>query len=151
MRKSAWLDPARHRWGAGPWEAEPDHLEWAEGSIYCVIQRTPMGTFCGYVGIPHGHPLYGASYKDDRFAMLDVHGGLSFSSRELPGTDKPFSGHLWWLGFHCANVYDYVPDSELNYGTKDIRAYKDRAFVVNEVNGVARWMKKYLTDFCGNE
>lgn len=151
MRKSPWLDGVRGRWGRGPWEDEPDHIEWIQDNIYCAIQRTPMGTLCGYVGVPHGHPLYGVTHDDCRMGMLDVHGGLSFSARDLPGREVPFTGHLWWFGFHCAGRSDFVPEETMRYGTQNIENYKNLSFVMNEVACVARFMQQYRQDLCGND
>ena len=45
-----------------PWENEPDRKEWMAHGLRCVIQRIKhSGHLCGYVGVPKGHPLYGAS------------------------------------------------------------------------------------------
>lgn len=151
MRKSSWLDSVRDRWGEGPWQGEPDHVEWVQGPIYCVIQRTPMGTLCGYVGVPHGHPLYGVTHTDDKIGLLDVHGGLSFSARNLPGQGSQFDGHLWWFGFHCANKCDFVPESTMRAGTEDVQDYRNLSFVTNEVVCAARFMQNYLAAGCGND
>ena len=45
-----------------PWENEPDRKEWTAHGLRCVIKRIEhSGHLCGYVGVPKGHPLYGAS------------------------------------------------------------------------------------------
>lgn len=46
----------------GPWDDEPDHLEFRHAGFDCVIHRVPHGGhLCGYVGLPIGHPLFGVS------------------------------------------------------------------------------------------
>jgi hypothetical protein len=46
-------------WGAGPWCDEPDRVEFDAHGLPCLMQRIPMGTWCGYVAVPPGHPLHG--------------------------------------------------------------------------------------------
>jgi len=38
-----------------------------------------VGAWCGYVGVPKGHPYHGNSYDHDG-VNVDVHGGLSFAN-----------------------------------------------------------------------
>jgi hypothetical protein len=54
-------------WGDGPWQTEPDELEWNDErtGLKCHIKRHPYyGHLCGYVGVPPGHVLYGWDYDD---------------------------------------------------------------------------------------
>jgi hypothetical protein len=54
-------------WGDGPWQTEPDELEWTDErtGLKCHIKRHPhMGMLCGYVSVPPGHVLYGWGYGD---------------------------------------------------------------------------------------
>lgn len=44
-----------------PWETEPNEVEGeAYGLPYCM-RRNSFGAWCGYVGVPDTHPLYGKS------------------------------------------------------------------------------------------
>lgn len=55
-------------WGIGPWQDEPDHIEWTDErtGLPCRIIRNMMfGHLCGYVGVPPTHPYFGWGYDDD--------------------------------------------------------------------------------------
>lgn len=50
-------------WGDGPWQQEPDRLEFEHAGLPCILNRAPVtGAWCGYVGVPPGHKLYGIWY-----------------------------------------------------------------------------------------
>lgn len=51
-------------WGDGPWQSEPDKLQWQDEAtgLPCLIVRGPVGALCGYVGVPTEHPAHGLSY-----------------------------------------------------------------------------------------
>src|SRR5688572_8992423 len=67
-------------WGAGPWQDEPDRVEWRSHGFPCLVVRSEvMGALCGYVGVPPGHPLHGIHYGELE-TELEVHGGLTFSA-----------------------------------------------------------------------
>lgn len=83
----------------------------------CIIPGFPLpferGWGSGYVLLPEGHPLYG---KDDcwaaRYTGLDVHGGITYSQKEIPArqaefiTDRPDPDCEYWaLGFDTAHFY----------------------------------------------
>jgi hypothetical protein len=58
----------KSQWGPGPWQSEPDALDWIDErtKLACKIVRHPdFGNFCGYVGVPPTHPYFGWSYDDD--------------------------------------------------------------------------------------
>lgn len=46
----------------GPWDTEPDTKNFEVEGLPCVMSRGPSGHWCGYVGIPEGHRLYGKDY-----------------------------------------------------------------------------------------
>jgi len=52
-------------WGQGEWLNEPDKITWTdpETGYSCIVLRGPVGSFCGYVGVPIYHPAYGLSYN----------------------------------------------------------------------------------------
>src|SRR3990167_2292622 len=66
----------RSKWAPGPWDAEPDRLDWREGGFPCFAQRNAMGAWCGYVGVPEGHWAFEKQYG---VVNVDVHGGLTYS------------------------------------------------------------------------
>lgn len=96
-----------------------------------VVIMASMGHRCGYVGVPKGHPLHGASYSDPHPALdfpadetigkrgvipllcgngraspdvvFDVHGGITYAG----GNDKyPVDSDLWWFGYDCSHAGD---------------------------------------------
>jgi len=98
-------------WGPGPWQNEPDRVDWRHVGLPCFIQRNDhMGNWCGYVGVPPGHPAWEKFYDD---VNVDVHGGLTYANKcsghlchePLPGEPN----NVWWLGFDMAHAFDYVP------------------------------------------
>lgn len=72
-----------------------------------------MGPWCGYVGVPPGHPWHGA---DARSLDVWIHGGLNYSAScdvdmpiedgicHVPAPGRP--GDVWWLGFDCGHWCD---------------------------------------------
>jgi hypothetical protein len=56
----------RSDWPAGPWDDEPDKVVWVDPKtgLDCMARRGPLGAWCGYVGVPDGHPLHGVSHGD---------------------------------------------------------------------------------------
>lgn len=110
-----WID--KQGWGEGPWQEEPDKVQWqTQAGLPALVVRTDwMGHWCGYVGVPEGHPAYRQGY-DDVFA--EVHGGLTFADAcghdpaqhgicHVPDEGEP--DNLWWLGFDCAHWQDLSP------------------------------------------
>lgn len=107
-------------WGPGPWDDEPDRVEWREPTmpgLVCLVARGPMGNWCGYVAVPPGHPAHGADYND---VEVSVHGGLTYAERcqagpaafvcHVPAPGEP--DDVWWLGFDCGHAFDYSPAME---------------------------------------
>ena len=94
----------------GFWDMEPDFLEFRASGFPCILVRSGLGAWCGYVGVPPGHPWHSKGYDD---VEANVHGGLTYAEpctgvvcREpQPGE----SDNVWWLGFDCAHSGDIVP------------------------------------------
>lgn len=126
----SWAFHDKSTWGNGPWHQEPDKVQWTDQQtkLTCLVVRSQRGNWCGYVGVPAGHPFYEVHYENcalrlacsERWCdhapdtLLTVHGGLTYSGacREAitvggichvppPGE----CGHLWWLGFVCPSSY----------------------------------------------
>lgn len=142
MREYRTID--KSEWRRGPWDNEPDKIQWEDEStgLPCLIVRNGIGALCGYVGISEGHPWFGVAWDD---IPADIHGGLTYSehchdsSNEEQGIcHVPSSGepdHVWWLGFDCAHSGDLVPHMGLRglvSGT-----YRDIEYVKNEVSRLA--------------
>ena len=99
-------------WGEGPWQDEPDKVVWVDPAtgLDCMAHRNRSGAWCGYVGVPAGHPAYGQDYDN---VDVDCHGGLTFAAGcqetgdpahgicHVPQEGRP--AEVWWLGFDCAH------------------------------------------------
>lgn len=162
MKELQWRFRDRSKWGAGPWNDEPDKLQWTDPAtgLPCLIHRNYWGAWCGYVGLPQAHPDYLKPYED---VEVCVHGGLTFADRCSPDHD-PQTGegicHLpepgepddvWWLGFDCGHAWDLQPGmleiigraGLLEDRERLIRAligsaiYRDMAFVRSECASLA--------------
>ncbi len=73
MERKHWRDE-------GPWESEPDRAQWVtKAGFHGLALRGPMGSWCGYVAVPAGHPWHGKDYQDEALADVEVHGGLTFA------------------------------------------------------------------------
>jgi hypothetical protein len=101
-------------WGDGPWQTEPDRLEWTHAGLPCLAARSESGgNWCGYVAVPPGHPLHGRDY-DHADVDVEVHGGgLTYANRceghvcHVPRPGEP--DDVWWFGFDCAHFGDLSP------------------------------------------
>lgn len=91
----------------GPWNNEPDHVEFEHNGMPCILHRGPAGAWCGYVAVPPGHQWHG---KDYDAPDVDVHGGLTYAEKcqgavchvAKPGEPED----VWWLGFDCNHSGD---------------------------------------------
>ncbi len=146
--------PPRSEWGPGPWQDEPDLVEWRdEAGTPCLIARGPMGALCGYVGLSPGHPWHGKEYSE--LPDPDVHGGLTFSSACQEGgkichVARPGEPEeVWWLGFDCNHSGDIAPAEQallrsLKCSTpyyRDWGAYRDLEYLRSEVESLARQVR----------
>lgn len=134
-----WLDKSEY--GDGPWQHEPDRIEWRAHGLPCLMLRNErFGNWCGYVGVPPGHPWHGLNageYGDG--VDLDVHGGVTFVGRcmqdERPPRERVChvpqpgeSGDVWWFGFDCHHFTDYAP----LFAARERRIFGDRTHVFND-------------------
>lgn len=158
--------PEREEWAPGPWQDEPDLVEWRDattGYPCLVVRAMHTGALCGYVGLPPGHPLHGKTYNAPECEALEAHGGLTFADAchegglicHVPQPGEP--DDVWWLGFDCAHAYDLTP--AIDAVTKRAQGqsisdtlnaiepmwmrttYKPLAFVQAEVTGLAAQLK----------
>lgn len=62
--KQTWTNPNRN-FPPGPWDAEPCKQQWVDAAtgLDCLAVRNPGGAWCGYVGVPTGHPCFEKSYS----------------------------------------------------------------------------------------
>lgn len=140
-------------WGEGPWQHEPDRIQWNYAGFACLMVRSEMGHWCGYVGLPEDHPYFGEHYDQAELPGPGVHGGLTYSDfcqGPICHVPEPgFPDRVWWLGFDCAHSGDVSPRSEallrkhrLPSLTSVLRfpwpnTYKDEAYVRAEVESLA--------------
>ena len=127
----------KSEWGDGPWQDEPDKVQWKDEAtgLPCLAKRHGRaGHWCGYVGVPEGHPAFGKDYDDVRVATddgwPDAHGGLTYAAHcqegdeaeaicHIPDPGEP--DHVWWLGFDCAHSGDLSP----GYAALDRKRYEE--------------------------
>lgn len=96
----------RSSWGPGPWEDEPDRVDWTtKAGFPAQIYRSKVGSLCGYVGLPKGHPLHGEPHEKMRH--LRAHGGVNYVTPSRPDDGEP--ADLWWVGFDCGHAHDVSP------------------------------------------
>ena len=65
MQEKALTYLDKTTWGPGQWQDEPDKVQWADEAtgLPCLAVRHPeLGNWCGYVGVPEGHPLFGVRW-----------------------------------------------------------------------------------------
>lgn len=103
-------------WGDGPWQREPDKLQWKDEAtgLPCLIVRSDCtGALCGYVGVPPDHPAHGKAYSD---VDVSAHGGITYANGcggivcHVPEPGQP--DNVWWIGFDCAHAWDLAPGIE---------------------------------------
>jgi hypothetical protein len=136
-------DERVERFGEGPWVEEPDRIEWRSGQGYpCLMVRHPvLGHWCGYVGLPPGHPWHGRAAGG---IGACAHGGINYAE---PCNDQichvPEPGDtddVWWIGFDCAHYDDLSPGifpaRRILMGTC-IGEYRGVAYVVQQVEALA--------------
>lgn len=137
-------------WERGPWDDEPDKVQWQDEAtgLPCLIVRGPVGSWCGYVGVPEGHPWHGKGY--DQCDDVDVHGGLTFASSCSEGPAEQSICHVpapgeadnvWWLGFDCAHCMDMSPGMTAYRAVlprlRNPGTYRDSKYVTEEVRTLA--------------
>jgi len=74
---------------------------WESSGFPCVYFPGPLGAFCGYVGVPPGHPWHGSDGSSE--PPILVHGGVTFA--EPCGCSE----NTWWVGFDCGHLNDFIP------------------------------------------
>lgn len=100
----------KSEWGPGPWQDEPDRVEFKHHGFPCLLRRAPSGGWCGYVAVAPGHPWHGI---EPRYDEAEVHGGVSFTgacSGEICHVPEPGEpDDVWWIGFDCNHYGDVGP------------------------------------------
>lgn len=158
-------DRDRATWPKGEWDQEPDLIEWRDAATGypCLIVRGPLGSLCGYVGVPEGHPCHGKDYSAvEESTGVAPHGGLTYSDAcagNICHVPQPGEAdNVWWLGFDCAHSGDVSPGLKAwrDEVTAKLRAehpdwpehdlwqetYKPIAYVQNECTELAAELKR---------
>ena len=141
--------------------------DWTTDSgLRAVVMLTEMGHRCGYVGVPHGHPLYEHAYdaphvmlsmdmnrSTEKMSPMQIMLGAFKDNDQLTSPEYVFEVHggltfsggnkeypveadLWWFGYDCAHAGD-LPEPESKMG----RMYAEHGFA--DRDGVLRTL-----DFC---
>ena len=113
-KKTIFSDSSKYmknsEWGEGEWLNEPDMfaiVDFKHKNYNCILTRNITGSWCGYVEIPIDSK-YATKIEQDK---LNIHGGLTWSSKRLPLTIQLSSDHSnsYWLGFDCSHFCDHSP------------------------------------------
>lgn len=146
-RACVYLD--REGWPPGPWDDEPDRLEFEHAGLPCLIVRIPLGTWCGYVGVSPDHPWHGRGYDH---VDAEAHGGLTFSGAcQIGGlicheSKASRADDVWWLGFDCAHAGDLIPGHLKFVGLPhDWDTYRDQSYVMTCVRYLAEQARTATT------
>ena len=105
-------------WGPGPWQDEPDRVDFVHAGFACLARRHPAhGYWCGYVGLPPGHPLHSKIWSEtDAVGDLHAHRGINYSALccndicHIPQPGMP--AEVWWLGFDTGHAFDQSPGTD---------------------------------------
>lgn len=145
----------RTGWPPGPWDDEPDRIEWIDDATGqpCLMKRNGAGAWCGYTAVNPDHPYHGINYielPED----IDVHGTLTYSGFchgeicHVPQPGEP--DDVFWYGFDCNHSFDAAPALEAAFGVINqlsdelhgidgpARDYRDVAYVREQVTNLAR-------------
>jgi len=102
-------DVDRTGWPRGPWDDEPDRVDFKTAAGFPAIAlRNPSGFWCGYVAVSPGHPAY-----DGNDESIEVHGGFTYGGKcagavcHVPEPGEP--ADVFWLGFDFAHYGDAHP------------------------------------------
>jgi hypothetical protein len=100
-------------WGPGPWQDEPDRLEWTHAGLYCLMIRNDLGSWCGYVGVPPEHPLHGIHHSSCAYGCQpEPYRDLD----EITGIPEPESMKQWRRehpNYDCAYEKTHSPGAML--------------------------------------
>lgn len=123
----------RKGWRPGPWDSEPDYMEFEFLGFLCIMRRNMnFGNWCGYIRVPRLHPWYATS--DESELNVPVHGGVTYAGPCFIGddVDETTDPEYILIGFDCAHAGDVMP----GYRIGGAGTYKDINFVSNELRNL---------------
>ncbi|HUT57227.1 MAG TPA: hypothetical protein VNA25_05065 [Phycisphaerae bacterium] len=141
----------RTGWGAGPWDEEGDFEVFDTQAGYLgVVDRNSLGSLCGYIAVPNGHPWHGVDYDNihaEGGDYVEVHGGLTYSRKNSGEIGTPDTPRSWWVGFDCAHLGDLVPAMIRLRDVVSVammETYRDFKYVKEEIESLAQQAKDAL-------
>lgn len=152
MKNQEWYDVDKTTWPVGPWQDEPDKIQWTDEAtkLPCLIVRNGSGALCGYVGVDETHPYFQVPYDD---ADVAVHGGLTYAGlcqengKVCHIVEDGENDKVWWLGFDCAHWNDFSPVvAQYITWDRNYTQYKDVQYVTNEVTNLAKQLSEVGND-----
>lgn len=107
------------------WWNEANRVDFEAEGLSCAMRRGPLGTWCGYVGVPRSHPWWGKSYRDVvkpephmlRDRVADDHGAMDLFIAML-SDHSPEEGMSISLCVRVHGGLTYAADHE-PYGKPD--------------------------------
>lgn len=105
-RTKVWVDEGRAIAAQvglnGPWDSEPNRVEWKHAGVPCLAVRNQFGAWCGYAAVPPGHPLHDCGHA------FDLQPWMLARMRQL----RTLDGHKYGLDlerFRSMDVYRDLP------------------------------------------
>jgi hypothetical protein len=93
-------------WGPGPWQDEPDRVDFVHAGLPCLALRHPNhGSWCGYAAVRPGHPLHGRDWREHDLP-LEFHWQVC----HVPAPGEPDG--VWWFGGDFSHFRDFCPGDE---------------------------------------
>lgn len=162
-------------WSRGPWDDEPDRVDFEHAGLPCLLLRNRHGNWCGYAAVAPGHPWHGVDYNgcfdpkrhvdaeehgwkcDARpESVIEVHGGLTYADRcggsicHVPKPGEP--ADVWWFGFDCGHAWDIQPGLDAESAKLGLprshyfdEHYRDVAYVRRETEKLAEQLARVGT------
>lgn len=89
------------RWGDGPWQREPDRVDFVHAGLHCVILRNlhVTGSLNGYVGVPPSHPWWGKE-EDECLATPRCEPSSEHDATWTGPFARLLAGHVAWYCDH---------------------------------------------------
>ncbi len=137
----------KSKWGDGPWQSEPDRVEWNAHGLPCLMVRhARSGHWCGYAAVSPGHPAFEKGWDD---IDVRVHGGVTYTEHcegsvcHVPAPGAP--DNVWWIGFDCNHCDDLSPSAGERYYFGRGQQYREANYVKRETECLARQLAAMVT------